>query len=100
MKKILKYIGLLILVGFSFFILTNFKDLKAFPYIISSYYSKEFCSCYFITNRDKEFCHNYTRQYIPISEFKLDEDKKEVTVSGLGITSKAKFNSEFGCMVE
>jgi hypothetical protein len=100
MRKILKYISVLILVGVFTFLFTNFKNLKAFPYIISSYYSKEFCSCYFITNRTTEFCHNYTKQYIPISSFKLDEEKKEVIVSGLGIESKAKFNSEFGCLVE
>lgn len=101
MSKKLKYtlfaIDLIITVGVVFAVL-NWTHLKNFPSIISSYYAKEFCSCYFVVGQPEEFCHNYVRQYIPISKFSLDKEKKSVTVSGLGMTNSAVFTSQrYGC---
>jgi Ni/Fe-hydrogenase subunit HybB-like protein len=81
-----------------FWVVSNWKNLTTFPSIISSFYSKEFCSCYYVVREDEDFCHNYARQWVPISDFKLDRETKTVTVSGLGRTNSSRFVSpEFGC---
>ncbi|MCZ8342297.1 MAG: hypothetical protein O9301_04630 [Leptospira sp.] len=97
---------ILILVSTLLFILLvwiqwNWKHLASFPSIISSFYSKEFCSCYFVTKLSEEQCHNFARQWVPISEFKLDIENKSVTVKGLGRTNTAKYLDEtFGCTLQ
>lgn len=68
-----------------------YKEIKSFPSIISAFYSKEYCSCFFVSEGTEEFCHDYARQYVPISEFKLNRDEKTVTVKGLGRSATAKF---------
>ncbi len=97
-------IALLIFILFdlvAFWVVTHWSNLKAFPYIISSFYSKEFCSCYFIVRQDEAFCHNYARQWVPISSFQLDKESKSVTVSGLGKTNTARFfNQKYGCVLD
>ena len=104
MKKVIKILivaSAVLLISGSAWALANWKHLSAFPHIISSFYSKEFCSCYFVVKRSETFCHNYARQYVPISEFSLDEEKRAVTVTGLGITTTSVFESEeFGCRIQ
>jgi len=79
----------------------QWDNLKAFPHIISSFYSKEFCSCIFVMQLSEKQCHDFSRQWIPISKFELDSEKKSVRVTGLGITHEAKYVSErFGCLVD
>lgn len=94
-----------VLVGILFIILIwvqwNWKHIDAFPSIISSFYSKEYCSCFYVMQLSEQQCHDFARQWVPISEFKNDTDKKEVSVSGLGRTNKAIFKNErLGCVLE
>jgi len=100
----LKKIGKLLLVLLFILLIwigINFKHVVAFPGIISAFYSKEYCSCYFVVGREEKTCHNYARQYVPISEFNLDTKAKRVTVKGLGVTNVAKYmNEKDGCMLE
>jgi hypothetical protein len=98
MKKYILTITGLLFGGLLGFYMLNRIHLNSFPYIISAFYSKEFCSCYFVMNRSEPQCHNFARQWIPVSEFQLDEQNKTVSVKGLGITTKVEFVSkEFGC---
>lgn len=98
-KKIIKIIGIAILVFIAGFIVKDRKHIFSFPGIISAYYSKEFCSCYFVEKQTEQFCHDYARQYIPIQDFKLDG--KTVTVKGLFITNSASYVSErLGCRID
>jgi hypothetical protein len=99
MKKIILYFFIILGIYTSVWIYRNLTNLQAFPFIISSYYSKEFCSCYFVVGNTKEFCHDYVRQYVPISEFNLNEDEKNVTVKGLGITTISSFKKGEGCTI-
>lgn len=49
----------------------------------------------------EEQCHNFARQWVPISEFHLDRENKQVTVKGLGRTNTAKFLSlPDGCVLQ
>ncbi|MCL6416077.1 hypothetical protein MIB92_10465 [Aestuariirhabdus sp. Z084] len=73
----------------------------AFPDIISSYYAKEFCSCYFVMGNDEAFCHAYAEQWIPISDVELNTQQRWVQVSGLGRTQRASyFGQRQGCGLE
>ncbi|MCG9873268.1 MAG: hypothetical protein MH321_00600 [Leptospiraceae bacterium] len=101
-KKLILVIVLFIVFDIMlFWIISNWSNLKAFPSIISSFYSKEYCSCYFVVGQDEDFCHNFARQWIPINDFKLDLENKKVSVSGLGRTNTAIFlDNKNGCVLQ
>ncbi|MBV6492297.1 MAG: hypothetical protein LDLANPLL_00290 [Turneriella sp.] len=103
-KKILKrFLQLLalIVVGVGVYLLINFRHAAAFPKIISAFYSKEFCSCYFVTEGTIDECHNFARQYVPIHSFSLDKEKRSVTVTGLFVTTTATYTGDrYGCTLE
>lgn len=100
-KSIWKYLkrGLMALAVFILiYIFINFREIRSFPSIISAFYSKEFCSCFFVSEGSEEFCHDYSRQYVPISSFNLNRDAKTVTVTGLGKSATAQFyGDKEGC---
>ena len=73
----------------------------AVPHIISSFYSKTFCSCYYVMQQSENYCHNYAKQWIPIQKFLHDKKKKRVTVTGLWKTNTAYYtNKKNGCTLE
>lgn len=103
-KKILKRLGQLVLLALlaaGTYLAINYRHTAAFPRIISSFYSKEFCSCYFVTEGTPEQCHNFARQWVPIQNFVLDKEKRTVTVKGLFVTTTARYTGDrFGCVLE
>lgn len=100
LKRALQLIGVVVLGGVVF-LLVNFKHTAAFPSIISSFYSKEFCSCYFVTEGTVEQCHNFARQWVPIQSFQLDKEKRTVTVKGLFVTTTARYTGDrYGCVLD
>lgn len=100
LKRTLQVFGLLVLAGL-LFLLINFKHTAAFPSIISSFYSKEFCSCYFVTEGTVEQCHNFARQWVPIQNFTLDKEKRTVTVKGLFVSTTARYTGDrYGCVLD
>lgn len=58
--------------------------LWAFPDIISAYTAKEYCSCRYVMNNPLEYCHQYVKQWLPVSDFTDDGESKRVSASGLG----------------
>lgn len=99
-KRILQALGAALL-GVTVFLAVNYKHTAAFPRIISSFYSKEFCSCYFVTEGTEEQCHNFARQWVPIQSFALDKEKRTVTVKGLFATTTARYTGDrYGCILE
>ncbi len=101
MKKLSVIVVLVVCTLASIWSVVNWKYIESFPKIISAYYAKEFCSCYYVMEQDIEYCHNYTRQYVPISAFQLKQKEKRVIVSGLGHRTSALFTgSRHGCVLE
>jgi hypothetical protein len=99
-KRTLQLVGLA-LVGGTVFLAIHYKHTAAFPRIISAFYSKEFCSCYFVTEGTEEQCHNFARQYLPIQSFALDKEKRSVTVTGFFATTTARYTGDrYGCVLE
>ncbi|HRP67909.1 MAG TPA: hypothetical protein PLY93_00035 [Turneriella sp.] len=103
-KKIVKRVSqlvVLLLLGVGIYLAVNFRHTAAFPKIISAFYSKEFCSCYFVTEGTVDECHNFARQWVPIQSFSLDGENRSVTVKGLFVTTTARYTGDrYGCVLE
>ena len=64
---------------------------------ISASYAKDFCSCYFVTKQNKQYCKTMAKQMIPISSFVIKEDNS-ITAKALGLKSVAIYrNKRLGC---
>ncbi|HMV34611.1 MAG TPA: hypothetical protein PKM44_04930 [Turneriella sp.] len=99
-KRILQALAIAF-AGVIIFLAANYKHTAAFPGIISSFYSKEFCSCYFVTEGTEEQCHNFARQWVPLQSFALDKEKRTVTAKGLFVTTTARYTGDrYGCILE
>ena len=78
----------------------NYKHLRSFPGIISAFYAKEFCSCYYVMERSEKSCENYARQFIAVKDLRIDEGNKSISVTGLGQSSEAVYTGKrFGCIL-
>jgi len=100
MKRVLRVSAVLIILGLCIWASWHREDLKNFPQIISSYYSKQFCSCYFVMKQGEDRCHEWTRQWVPIQSFELDRENKQVRVRGLFRTSTASYaGGRQGCFL-
>ncbi|PIR23976.1 MAG: amidase [Deltaproteobacteria bacterium CG11_big_fil_rev_8_21_14_0_20_45_16] len=95
------FLGLLVLIfGMAIFASMNWIYFKSFPQIISAYYAKEFCSCYYVMKQSEEHCHEWTKQWVPISSFSWDKDRKEIFVEGFFYKSRARWIGERqGCQL-
>ena len=54
----------------------NRAHLAAFPDIIGAYTAKEYCSCRYVSGNPAEYCAAYVEQYVPISAFHDDAERK------------------------
>lgn len=87
--------GLIFISGFYFL---NRQAIDEFRPSLSAFYAKSFCSCFFVSGRSMDDCHEYSRQYIPIESFRIDEDLKRIHVRALGDEARAQFeNHREGC---
>lgn len=100
LKRLLQVLGLgiLVLAGYLGF---HYRYTAAFPRVLSAFYSKEYCSCYFVTEGTEEQCENFARQWLPIRSMVLDKGKRSVTVTGLFVTTTARYTGDrFGCVLD
>ena len=68
--------------------------LSAFPDIVSAYTAKEYCSCRYVANQPADYCRGYVKQWLGTSGFTDEADLKRVTVSGMGRSNSAQWQSE------
>lgn len=84
MKKILKIVGLLLLIGIIYLVATNYKKTN----IITGYSSKYLASTYFMTDRTQDLTEQNDLDFSPINmaSTTINEAEKSVisTVFGLG----------------
>lgn len=101
MRRAFKFFTGFLLAYGVIFLIFNFKHIKSFNKILPSYYAKEYCSCRWVSNLSAEYCENYARQYIDISDYQTNEEKKTITVQALLNESTAAFiNPAIGCRLE
>jgi hypothetical protein len=94
MKRVLLLL-LVLLLGWGVY---ERENLWAFPDIISAYTAKEYCSCRYVMNNDSEYCRGDVKQWLPTSQFTDDPASKTITVSGMGRSNRAQWQSErSGC---
>jgi len=99
-RVIIALLGLMALLGGGWLAM-NYRDVKNFTAIISSYYAKEMCTCVFVIEQTEPVCHNIVRQYVPVQEVTIDQEKKRVTVTGLFRTNSASYQGpQYGCTLE
>lgn len=100
LKRFFQTVGVIFALA-AIYLLINFKHTAAFPRIISAFYSKEFCSCFFVTEGTVDECHNFARQWVPIQSFQLDQEKRSVTVKGMFVTTTARYTGDrYGCVLD
>lgn len=79
----------------------NWEHWQRFPSVMPSFYAKQMCSCLHVLERSEDFCHNFARQYIPISSYKIEKKDNSVTVKAFGRTEKAFYISpKHGCRLK
>lgn len=97
MKKIIKRVGLLIIVGAVLYGVSY--AWRAFP-IISGYGAKNMCSCVFVSERSVESVLDKELATFPLSlgEYTVDTEKGEVYGEVFGMALKtAVFRKDLGC---
>ena len=100
-RRSLAALGIVLVLAAGVFLLLNWQHVRAFPGILPAFYAKEFCSCRFVVGQSVPFCHDYATQWLPISDFRLDEQQRCVMVTALLQTRSAGFvNRREGCRLD
>lgn len=72
--------------------------LKDVPQLLSTMRAKEFCSCYFMLHKGKDYCLDFVKKGYPVFDFSISEEEKMVTFSNpLGSASAKVIEQKFGC---
>jgi len=99
--RIAAAVALVLVLALGVLVASNWQHVRAFPGVLPAFYAKEFCSCRFVVGRSVPFCHDYARQWLPITRFYLSEPKRCITVNALGQTRSAGFiNRREGCRLD
>jgi hypothetical protein len=73
---------------------------KSFPKAVSTYFSKEVCSCLFVVKQSEEYCLSYHEQFLTPASHSIDYDKKVVSSERFFLSTSARFIDEkSGCQV-
>ena len=57
--------------------------IKEVPMLMSTMRAKEFCSCYFILHKGKDYCLTAIKKGYPLFDYTIDDEKKIVTFKSL-----------------
>lgn len=96
MKKVLKYIGLTLVVVIIAAVWLNFPKLS----IMSGYTAKMMCSCKYVAGRSPESVKAVDLDFFPIkyANYEIDSVNKSVTANVFGFQSQtAYYNPKTGC---
>ena len=95
------FLALTPLIILGFYVLWAWRDISAFRQVLASFHSKTFCSCYYVMRQSKDYCLDYSSQYLPIEDFSLDEVHKRVSTRAFGVWHSSQFESvKSGCILE
>lgn len=89
---------LFIMAGAAHQIIFSKTHVKDVPMLMATLRAKEFCSCYFILNKGKEYCIKAVKKGYPLFDYTIDDDKRIVTFKN-PIASASAFVTEdkYGC---
>ena len=100
-RRWLKRLGLAVVALVAFLVISEWKNLAAFPGLLPAFTAKEHCSCRFVMEQEEAYCSRYSRQYLPITSREVDEAQRRVTVRATGVTRSARWlSTREGCRLE
>lgn len=92
--KVLNFLTLLSLLLLSSCVPDFFK-------VVSNSYAKELCSCLFVVGQEEDYCKNYAKQIVSVSELTISRENKRVLAKGFGHKSSVTFRSKrLGCQID
>lgn len=93
MRRLLKWLALLILLALAILVWRERVHLLAFPGIIGGFTAKEYCSCRYVARMPEDYCRGYAKQWLPAT---LADDPlaRRVSATGLGVTRSAVWLGE------
>lgn len=91
----------LIILGAAHQMIFSKTHIKEVPMLMATMRAKEFCSCYFILGKGKEYCINSIKKGYPLFDYKIDEDKNSVVFKN-PIAQATAFVTEpkYGCSLK
>jgi len=70
------------------------------PKVVSSNFSKEFCSCLFVVKRSEDLCYKNAKQFIAPTSYKIDHEKKMVVANFIGSKTTVRYTEKrYGCQI-
>lgn len=89
---------LFILLGASHQIMFSKTHIKEVPMLMATMRAKEFCSCYFILKKGKDYCIESVKKGYPLFDYFID-DKKNIVTFKNPIAEASAFVTEvkYGC---
>ncbi len=97
-KAVLIPFGLFIFLGALHQIVFSITPLREVPMLMSTMRAKEFCSCYFMLNKGKNYCLESVKKGYPLFEYKVDEKERSVIFKNNFASAKATVNDlRYGC---
>lgn len=100
-KLLLTIFFVFICLGAAHQIMFSRIHIKEVPTLLSTMRAKEFCSCYFMLGKGKEYCLNAVKKGYPLFEVNINEENKIVTfINPLMKVSAQVVEDRYGCSLK
>jgi hypothetical protein len=99
-RKFIMIGSLIILAGAAHQMMFTITPLREVPKLMVTLRAKEFCSCYFVLGKGKDYCLNSVKKGYPLFEYSLNEEEKTIQFNNPISSASAKFISDrLGCQI-
>jgi hypothetical protein len=99
-KKFLIPFALFILLGTFHQVTFSVTPLRELPMLMSTMRAKEFCSCYFMLGKGKQYCLDSVKKGYPLFDFNIQETDKSVVFKNYFASARAKVEDmRYGCIL-
>ena len=100
-KIIMIPLFILIVIGTIHQIMFSITPLREVPELMSSVRAKEFCSCYFMLNKGKEYCLKSVKKGYPFFDYTINDERKSIHFKNpIAEASARVLNNKYGCSLE
>lgn len=99
-KKFLIPFAIFIFLGAIHQVLFSATPLKEMPMLMSTMRAKEFCSCYFMLGKGKQYCLESVKKGYPLFDFNINESDKSVVFKNYFASARARVEDvRYGCVL-
>ena len=100
-RKFLFFLAFFILLGAFHQLKFSRIHISEVPELLTTMRAKEFCSCYFMLGKGKEYCLQFVKKGYPLFNYTINESTKKVTFENpLGKASAAVLEGRYGCSIQ